>query len=53
MSFDECVKWPCEYDYMKKSVDRTLRWAKRCKEALCVSMHPMLLTKNDKIHKRK
>lgn len=32
MSFDECVKWPCEYDYMKKSVDRTLRWARRGKD---------------------
>lgn len=32
MSFDECVKWPCEYNYLKKSVDRTLRWAKRGKE---------------------
>lgn len=32
MSFDECVKWPCEYNYLKNSVDRTLRWAKRGKE---------------------
>ena len=33
MSFDECPPYPVTYDYMKKSVDRTLRWAKRCKEA--------------------
>lgn len=33
MSFDECAPFPCEYDYMKKSVERTLRWAKRGKEA--------------------
>lgn len=32
MSFDECVKWPCEYNYLKNSVVRTLRWAKRGKE---------------------
>ncbi len=29
MSFDECVALPCEYEYMKESVLRTLRWAKR------------------------
>ena len=33
MSFDECPYYPCTYDYMKQSVDRTLRWAKRGKEA--------------------
>ena len=32
MSFDECVAWPSEYDYMKNSVERTLRWAKRGKD---------------------
>jgi len=32
MSFDECIKWPSTYDYVKMSVDRTLRWAKRGKE---------------------
>jgi len=31
MSFDECPPYPVTYDYMKKSVDRTLRWAKRGK----------------------
>ena len=32
MSFDECVGYPSTYDYMKKSVERTLRWAKRGKD---------------------
>ena len=32
MSFDECVAWPCEEKYMKDSVERTLRWAKRGKD---------------------
>ncbi len=32
MSFDECPYYPCTYDYMKNSVERTLRWAKRGKE---------------------
>lgn len=29
MSFDECIGWPSSHDYVKNSVDRTLRWAKR------------------------
>lgn len=33
MSFDECAPYPCTYEYMKNSVERTLRWAKRGKEA--------------------
>ena len=33
MSFDECPPFPSTYDYMKNSVERTLRWAKRGKEA--------------------
>ena len=31
MSFDECPPYPVTYDYMKESVERTLRWAKRGK----------------------
>lgn len=31
MSFDECPPYPVSYEYMKKSVDRTLRWAARGK----------------------
>lgn len=33
MSFDECIPYPASYDYVKTSVDRTLRWAKRGKTA--------------------
>lgn len=33
MSFDECPPYPCTYEYMKKSVDRTLRWAQRSLDA--------------------
>ncbi|MBU0997327.1 MAG: tRNA guanosine(34) transglycosylase Tgt [Firmicutes bacterium] len=32
MSFDECPPFYSDYDYMKESVDRTIRWAKRGKE---------------------
>ena len=30
--FDECPAYPSSYEYMKNSVERTLRWAKRCKD---------------------
>ena len=33
MSFDECPPWPVTHHYMEESVERTLRWAKRGKEA--------------------
>ncbi len=33
MSFDECPAYPATYEYMKDSVERTLRWAKRGQEA--------------------
>ena len=33
MSFDECIPYPSEYRYVKDSVDRTLRWARRGKDA--------------------
>lgn len=29
MSFDECVEVPADYDYVKQSMERTIRWAKR------------------------
>ena len=34
MAFDECVPYPADHDYTKQSLDRTLRWAKRCKDAM-------------------
>lgn len=30
MVLDECAPYPATYEYMKDSVDRTLRWARRC-----------------------
>lgn len=33
MAFDECVPYPAEHDYVEKSLNRTTRWLKRCKEA--------------------
>ena len=33
MSFDECVGYPATYEYTKQSMERTTRWAKRCKKA--------------------
>ena len=31
MAFDECVENPAEYDYAKRSAERTVRWLERCK----------------------
>ncbi len=33
MCFDECCQYPSTYEYTKQSMERTTRWAKRCKEA--------------------
>lgn len=30
MAFDECAPYPCTKEYMANSVERTIRWAKRC-----------------------
>ena len=32
MAFDECCPYPSTYEYTKKSMERTTRWALRCKE---------------------
>ncbi len=32
MALDECVPYPCEYDYAAQSAEMTARWAKRCLE---------------------
>ena len=34
MAFDECVKIPSPYDYVKASCERTARWLERCVRAL-------------------
>lgn len=33
MAFDECVKYPAEHRVVKKSMEMSMRWAKRSKEA--------------------
>jgi len=32
MLFDECPPYPCERDYAARSLERTLRWAAKCRE---------------------
>lgn len=32
MCFDECTPYPATYEYAKNSMERTTRWAKRCKD---------------------
>ena len=32
MAFDECIPYPASHDYAKQSMERTTRWARRCKE---------------------
>ena len=34
MAFDECVPYPADFDYAKKSTERTIRWLERCKKAM-------------------
>ena len=33
MAFDECVEYPSTYEYTKQSMERTTRWAIRCKNS--------------------
>ncbi|MBR3134567.1 MAG: tRNA guanosine(34) transglycosylase Tgt [Clostridia bacterium] len=33
MSFDECCPYPSSYEYTKDSMERTTRWAERCKKS--------------------
>ena len=33
MCFDECAPYPAERNYVEKSMERTTRWAKRCRDA--------------------
>ena len=33
MAFDECCPYPSTYEYTKNSMERTTRWAVRCKKA--------------------
>ena len=34
MAFDECVENPAEYDYAKRSCERTFRWLVRCQNEM-------------------
>ncbi len=31
MALDECIPYPCDYDYAAQSAEMTTRWAKRCR----------------------
>jgi len=33
MVLDECPPWPCEHEYAARSLEMTMRWARRCREA--------------------
>lgn len=33
MAFDECIPYPADFEYAKKSTERTSRWARRCLDA--------------------
>ncbi len=33
MCFDECTPYPCETERIEKAVERTVRWARQCKES--------------------
>ncbi len=33
MAFDECCPYPSTYEYAKNSMERTTRWAERCKKS--------------------
>ena len=54
MAFDECIENPAEFDYVKKSVERTSRWLDRCISQLArlnglpdtVNPHQMLFAIN-------
>jgi queuine tRNA-ribosyltransferase len=41
MVLDECPPWPCDYDYAARSMEMTIRWARRCKVvAVALLSHP-------------
>ena len=42
MAFDECPPWPCDREYACRSMELTLQWAARCKEA--VSSQPSAIS---------
>jgi len=47
MAFDECIANPAEYQYVKRSCDRTYRWLVRCqKEMARLNSLPDTINKN-------
>ncbi|MGI6550244.1 MAG: tRNA guanosine(34) transglycosylase Tgt [Syntrophomonadales bacterium] len=34
MCFDECIPYPIDYEYAEKAVERTSRWARRCRDCM-------------------
>src|SRR5262245_51132960 len=40
MTLDECVPYPCQYDYAAQSAELTTRWAKRCKRTVEAGVSP-------------
>jgi len=43
MVLDECLPWPCEYDFAARSAELTARWAQRCKRAVEAGVSPAKL----------
>jgi len=34
MAFDECIPYPCDLAYAKQSTERTIRWLRKCRDAM-------------------
>jgi queuine tRNA-ribosyltransferase len=33
MAFDQCTPWPSSHEFVQQAVERTTKWARRCKES--------------------
>jgi queuine tRNA-ribosyltransferase len=42
MVLDECPPWPCERDYAARSLEMTLRWARRCRDKSAIGQGQLL-----------
>lgn len=40
MAFDECAPYPCTEDYASRAMERTSRWAARCREEFAKAGNP-------------
>lgn len=46
MAFDECIENPAEYNYTKRSCERTVRWLERCRAEMDrLNAHPDTINK--------